>query len=119
MKFKTTMKAMNENYFVVKFGYCEIQTLLHGKEPIAYSSGVYGWNCDYYSTLYPWIVICTGYRPTGNRVLEYGRSTYYEEQAQKIEYDYSIPYEERSKKLEKLFIQFCKELYEKRKEFLS
>lgn len=119
MKFKTSMKAMNESYFVVRFGYCEIQALLHGQEPIAYSSGVYGWNCDYYRTTFPWVVISTGYRPTGTRLFSFNEADFYENQAKEIIYDYSIQYDERMKKLEKLLSHFYSDLREKESEFLA
>ncbi len=42
-------------------GYCEFQHLLNHKTPFAYSSGVYGWNCDYYE-LPGGFILATGYR---------------------------------------------------------
>lgn len=112
MKFKTTLKAMRNSYNIAVFGYCEIQDLLSNREPIAYNSGVYGWNCDFY-LIDSTTVISTGYRPIGKRYLDYGRSELYNEKAKKIRNDYSLTYEERTKKLDDLFDQFCDELHKK------
>ena len=69
MKFKTTKKEIKDNYYrIIKAGYCELQNLLQYKNPIAYSSGVYGWACDYYEI--NGVLISTGYRPVGNQNVE-------------------------------------------------
>ena len=62
MKFKTTKKAIRENYFsILSIGYCAAQNLLYYENPIAYSAGVYGWACDYYYI--DNVLISTGYSP--------------------------------------------------------
>lgn len=62
MKFKTSKRAIDGNYSkVVSIGYCNAQHLLHFEEPIAYSSGQYGWACDYYDVA--GVLISTGYSP--------------------------------------------------------
>ena len=61
MKFKTTAKAIRNNcYNVVSAGYCDLQYLLSYENPVAYTSGVYGWNFDVYEV--NGLTICTGYR---------------------------------------------------------
>ena len=65
MKFKTTKKEMLENAKVIAVPYCALQYLLSHKEPVAYTSGIYGWNCDIYEVGSNWY-ISTGYRPFGN-----------------------------------------------------
>lgn len=61
MKFKTTAKAIRQGaYKSVSAGYCDLQYLLWYTSPIAYTSGVYGWNFDVYEI--DDLVICTGYR---------------------------------------------------------
>lgn len=65
MKHKTTEKAIEQNYYkIIKVGYCNLQYLLQYEEPVAYTSGVYGWNADVYD--FGNIAIVTGYRPFGN-----------------------------------------------------
>ena len=49
MKLRATKKEMREGYDkVLRIGYCNAQNLLWGEEPFAYSTGRYGWCCDYY-----------------------------------------------------------------------
>ena len=110
MKFKTTLKAMRNNYHVAVSGYCELQTLLRNQEPIAYNSGTYGWNCDFYY-LGDNVMLCTGYRPIGERYLPYGRYNEYEKKAQEIVYNHSFKdYDTERKELDKLFNDFCNEI---------
>jgi hypothetical protein len=62
MKFKVTKKEMKDNYCkIVKIGYCNAQYLLHYVKPIAYSTRVEGWACDYYDINN--VLISTGYAP--------------------------------------------------------
>lgn len=63
MKFKITRKELKENYRVVNVPYCELQYLLRNCSPVAYNSGVYGWNYDVYTfeRYSTDIAICTGY----------------------------------------------------------
>lgn len=64
MKFKTTRKEMCKNGFcIVSFPYCDIQRIERYLIPIAYTSGVYGWNCDIYEPTAYNIQFTTGYRP--------------------------------------------------------
>ena len=61
MKYKTTRKAVVAGSpRLVSVGYCDLQTLLRYHSPIAYTSGVYGWNFDVYEVY--GLTICTGYR---------------------------------------------------------
>jgi hypothetical protein len=66
MRFQTTAKNIKNNYhYIIGVGYCELQSLLAHTSPIAYSSGIYGWNCDYYEVVTSdnkRVLICTGYR---------------------------------------------------------
>lgn len=65
MKVKVTKKAVKQNYSrIICIGYCDLQHLLKHLDPLWYSSGVYGWSCNYY--LIDNIVISTGYNPIGN-----------------------------------------------------
>lgn len=61
MKIKTTRKAiMNGSTNLRYAGYCDLSYLLHNYEPIAYTSGFYGWNFDVFEVY--GITICTSYR---------------------------------------------------------
>jgi len=72
MKLKTTKKAIKENTFnnLIGVGYCELQYLLTFKNAFAYSSGIYGWSCDYYELKNNGInyIISTGYSTIGQRL---------------------------------------------------
>ena len=83
-KVKTTLKAIkNSHRYVVAVDYCQLQTLLWFRSPIAYAKGIYGWNCDLYS-LTPTVGICTGYRPTGDLDYPVERIREFEARARKI-----------------------------------
>lgn len=73
MKFKTTMKNMRDNNgTIISIGYCDAHSLLKGNGAIAYSSGVYGWNCDYHranARSGKAVLISTGYRRLSNKGL--------------------------------------------------
>ena len=50
MKYKTTVKALRDGACNLRSaGYCDLQYLLTNHSPIAYTSGVYGWNFDVYA----------------------------------------------------------------------
>lgn len=67
-KFKVTSKEVKQNYsIVISIGYCGAQALLRYEKPIAYNSGVYGWNYDLYE-ISDNIAITTGYRPIGKSI---------------------------------------------------
>lgn len=65
MKFKVSKKSFRHEE-VYRIGYCKLQWLLASADPIAYSSGKYGWACDYYK--FGNIYISTGYSPIGKQV---------------------------------------------------
>ena len=61
MKYKTTAKELKEGYYkIISAGYCDLQSLLSYKSPVAYSKGIYGWNFDVYDI--DGVAIATGYR---------------------------------------------------------
>lgn len=65
MKLKTTRKSIEQSFHrIAQVGYCEAQYLLKYIAPFAYSSGVYGWNGDYYDV--GGVCIATGYRSLPN-----------------------------------------------------
>ena len=68
IKNKTTKKAIKNRYSkIYNVGYCNIQSLLRHCEPFAYSSGAYGWSCDYYD-MGGGVIICTGYSCIGEKI---------------------------------------------------
>jgi hypothetical protein len=82
MKYKTTAKELKSGYYnIISVGYCELQTLLNYKSPIAYSAGTYGWNFDVYDI--NGIAIVTGYRsmPSQHSKASYDLVREYEQKA--------------------------------------
>lgn len=113
MKFKTTKRDIMANYgSVIKVGYCDLQNLLNYESPIAYTTGVYGWNADIYD--FGGAVIVTGYRPFGNIRPDYEIINRYETEAENIynnyKYDDSVG---ALKDLQKKFIAEMLKLEEK------
>lgn len=109
MKFKTTKKAINQNFNrVICIGYCDAQYLLQGKNPIAYNSGVYGWNCDIYDV--NGVAIATGYRPWGNINPDYKTIKKYEDEARKIACNSWGSYQNMIDQLDQLLNQFIEEV---------
>ena len=83
MKYKTTAKELKQGYYkIISVGYCDLQSLLCYKSPIAYSKGLYGWNFDVYD--FNGVAICTGYRsmPSKNSKTDYKLMREFEEKSQ-------------------------------------
>jgi len=84
MKFKTTEKAVKQGYSrILSVGYCDMQRLLSSRSPIAYASGIYGWNFDVYDVgdIVQGACICTGYRPPKGIEPDYDMLREYESRA--------------------------------------
>lgn len=108
MKFKTTKKAiLGSSPRVYKLGYCDLHALLRYHEPIAYTSGVYGWNADIYQI--NGVVIVTGYRPFGTQV-DYTLVKKYKELARAALDANPYQYEVNKKDMEELLQSFINEL---------
>ena len=106
MKLKTTKTKIKNNFLnIISIGYCEIQYLTYFKNPFAYSSGVYGWACDYYEIEN--VCLSTGYNPIGKSV-DYKTLRKYELKAQKIVLDYNLDHKTKEKKVNKLLTEFIK-----------
>ena len=89
MKLQTTKTNIRNNFgTVLMAGYCEIQYLLNYCNAFAYSAGVYGWSCDYYtpSTKYSSVCIATGYNTDrlGGKRVSYELVKEYEKKATDI-----------------------------------
>ena len=112
MKSKVTKKAIRENYpKIMAAGYCSMQYLLRGREPVAYSAGVYGWDCDYYE-VGP-LLISTGYRPArGTIATNYDAIHAYESVAMDI-WGSGGDYESRRAGVETLLKKFVAEVVAK------
>lgn len=104
MKLKTTKTQIKNNFKnIYSIGYCDIQYLTYYKNPFAYSSGVYGWACDYYEIEN--VCLSTGYNPIGQNI-DYKILRKYELKAQKIVLDYTLEHETKQKKLNKILKDF-------------
>ena len=63
---QTTMREVKESFDnVIRVYYCDVQHLLRGRDRVAYTAGMYGWNADVYD-VGNGVAIVTGYRPFGN-----------------------------------------------------
>lgn len=110
MKFRTTRKAVKENFAnVISVGYCALQNLLIYETPIAYTRGVYGWNSDVYA--FGSVAIVTGYRPFGDDV-DYNLCKEYEKRAENLR-DLGRPYAERRAEAEALVKEFIAKAIER------
>ena len=108
MKFKTTKKAIKENYdTILSIGYCNAQHLLKYEKEIAYSTRAEGWACDYYEV--NGVCISTGYAPIGISV-DYETIRKYDLQAEKIAYNYDFTYEQKKTMIYDLLCQFISEV---------
>lgn len=112
MKFKTTQKAIKANYKnIICIGYCNLQQLLSGKEPIAYTTRKEGWAADIYE-INPTTVIVTGYAPFGNIRPEYDIIEKYEHKANVIKCSSIINWEEKRARLNILVTEFVNRITE-------
>lgn len=83
MKFKTSQREIMSSYQdVIEVTYCGLQHLLRSIDPVAYTSGTYGWNADVYDI--DGTAIVTGNRPFGNIVPPYELVREYDEKAREI-----------------------------------
>ena len=101
----TKRDVMNQNSFVIRVGYCDLQYLLRFKDSQFYTAGMYGWNADVYQVSSN-VVIVTGYRPFGNVKVEFGILRGFEDRAKAILKDYSLKYEEQAEALDELLSEF-------------
>lgn len=103
MKFKTTRKAIVEgSHDIICAGYCELQYLLRNHTPVAYTSGIYGWNFDVYEI--GGKTICTGYKGMpGRRANNVG---VYEKKAYDTLHDNTITHEEANARIENILAEF-------------
>ena len=100
MTLKTTNKQIRANFYkVLSIGYCDAQYLLSYKNPFAYTSGIYGWNADFYEIGN--VCISTGYRPIGEKV-DYTLLQDLEKKARNICLNYELNRETKEKQIDLL-----------------
>lgn len=112
MKFKTTRKAIKENYSnIICISYCHLQQLLSGKEPIAYTTRREGWAADIYEVNNNTVIV-TGYAPFGNIHPDYELVKEYEKKANIITSSSIINWEEKQERLNILINEFVSRVEE-------
>ena len=102
MKIKTTKKSFKGKR-VLRVGYAKLQHLLKDRDAFAYSSGVYGWACDYYHL--NGFIVSTGYQPTGSRI-DYATLEEYDNTAREILNNTETDHETKTLQLETLINDF-------------
>lgn len=89
MRTKVTRKQIEQNYYCVAVGCCQLQNLLaYAKSPY-YTVGIYGWNFDAYTFEYKGcnVAICTGYRNMPGVRVPYSIEKEFEDRAASICFD--------------------------------
>lgn len=109
MKFKTSAKELKNGVpekYLRRAGYCDLQALLNYEEPIAYSSGRYGWNFDVYKIGGHYIT--TGYRGmVGERA---NNTELYEKKAEQILYKSGLEYDDKKRMINALLAEFVQQM---------
>lgn len=111
MKFKTTSKELKDNVptnYLFKTRYCALQELFYCEQPIAYSSGTYGWNYDVYKI--DNVYITTGYRSMVGKYIPNELVEKYKDKASKIAYNINLNHEDKREMLNDLIQHFKAEL---------
>ena len=115
MKSKTTRKEIKNKIpsdYIWQTSYGAMQHLLYYQNPIAYTSGVYGWNFDLYDI--DRVYFTTGYRNMVGKQIDYNLLNKYENQAEEIINSWDkYKYEEKKDLVNNLLKEFIKELYQK------
>lgn len=95
-KIKTTNKYINQVWQnVYRCGYCDLQYIMRGEDPVYYNCGVYGWNWDGYCDYKRDIAITTGYRNmTGERIPDELIEKYTNIAKEILKNEWSKPYNE-------------------------
>lgn len=111
-KIKTTNKYIKAVWGnVYRCGYCDLQYIMKGEDPVYYNCGVYGWNWDGYCDFKRNVAITTGYRNMTGRVIPHEIINRYSEIAKEICKDYwNKPYDEIQKALAENREKFFDEL---------
>ena len=90
MKIKVTRNQLKECFYsVYNIGYCDIQYITDYLTCTMYTCGVYGWNSDIYDCGNGY-AISTGYRPCGNKSIDYDISKKYNERFSRLKHKTSV-----------------------------
>ena len=109
MKKLLTKKAVNNmNYEILSIGYCDLQHLLKCEDAFGYSTGIYGWSCDYYYSPDYEFIISTGYRTIGKTVNTEIVKKY--DNLAKVLIESNLKYEDLKTELQKLISEFIAEV---------
>lgn len=105
-KYRVTKKAMKEKWGrrLVFIPDGSMQYFKRAIEPVAYSTRVEGWACDYYE--FPDFCISEGYDPAGKRIMNYEDFTPYREASDAIMRNYDISCDEQNTKIQALLADF-------------
>ena len=111
-KIKTTNKYIKTVWAnVYRCGYCDLQYIMKGEDPVYYNCGVYGWNYDVYCDYKRNIAITTGYRNMTGKQMPDGLIEKYSNIAKEICKNYwNKPYDELRAELEQNRENFFEEL---------
>ena len=105
MKLKASKRDFKSER-VLKVGYCKVQFLFNERDAFAYSSGIYGWACDYHKA--DGFYVSTGYNPIGKETPETHKVCQrYDQLAREIK---SYDYNERMEQLNQLRLAFAREI---------
>lgn len=90
MKIKVTRNQLKNNYCnVYNIGYCDIQNITAYLNCSMYTCGVYGWNSDIYDCGNGY-AISTGYRPCGNKSIDYDITEKYNNRFNRLKHKSNI-----------------------------
>lgn len=114
MKCKVSKKDVLRNYtkdYIITLGYCDLEEVLSYFNPFAYSSGVYGWSCDYYE--FKGYCISTGYAPIDGLRVTYEFKEFLRAEF-KVKTKHLCKYEDKRKVAEKILSMLIEEARKRR-----
>ena len=108
MKKRVTKKAIRQDYKkIICIGYCNLQHLLRGVDPFAYTTRAEGWGADVYDV--DGVAIVTGYDPFGNIRPSYVRQRYFDDAARAVWCDCNLDYETQKSRVYEMLRDFVGE----------
>lgn len=108
MKFRVAKREMrNQGLPIIAINYCGLGNFMNMFEPFAFSSGKYGWCCDYYQ--FNNAIISTGYSPIGiepdEKAVEKCKNA-----GNQVYYDNQLKYEQKVAQATKVVDNFISEV---------
>ena len=86
MKVRVTRNQLKRNYYdVYNIGYCDIADITSVLNCTMYTCGVYGWNSNIFDC-YNGYAISTGYRPCGNKSIDYSIAKKYNDRFNRLKH---------------------------------